>query len=58
MRLKTPKQTAEVAIVRFQVGISVNFSNILLPDEYLMNPDNYVVSNKAYGLENYQIFRS
>ena len=25
--------------------------NILLPDEYLMNPDNYVVSNKAYGLE-------
>ncbi|MBO5865439.1 MAG: hypothetical protein J6Q73_05245 [Bacteroidaceae bacterium] len=36
---------------RFQVGISVNFSNILLPDEYLMNPDNYVVSNKAYGVE-------
>lgn len=36
---------------RFQVGISVDFSNILLPDEYLMNPDNYVVSNKAYGVE-------
>lgn len=36
---------------RFQVGISVNFSNILLPDEYLMNPDNYSVSNKAYGIE-------
>lgn len=35
----------------FQVGISVNFSNILLPDEYLMNPDNYMVSNKAYGVE-------
>ena len=37
--------------IRFQVGISVNFSNILLPDEYLMNPDNYMVSNKAYGVE-------
>ena len=36
---------------RFQVGISVDFSNILLPDEYLMNPDNYAVSNKAYGIE-------
>ena len=36
---------------RFQVGISVDFSKILLPDEYLMNPDNYSVSNKAYGIE-------
>jgi len=36
---------------RFQIVISVNFSNILLPDEYLMNPDNYNVSNKAYGIE-------
>lgn len=36
---------------RFQIGISVDFSNILLPDEYLMNPDNYVVSNKSYGVE-------
>lgn len=35
----------------FQVGISVDFSNVLLPDEYLMNPDNYSVSNKAYGIE-------
>ena len=36
---------------RFQVGISVNFSDILLPDEYLMNPDNYTVSNNFYGIE-------
>lgn len=36
---------------RFQVGISVDFSKVLLPDEYLMNPDNYTVSNKAYGIE-------
>ena len=36
---------------RFQISVSVNFSDILLPDEYLMNPDNYVVSNKAYGIE-------
>ncbi len=35
----------------FQVGISVDFSKVLLPDEYLMNPDNYSISNKAYGIE-------
>ena len=35
----------------FQVGISVDFSKVLLPDEYLMNPDNYSVSNKAYCIE-------
>lgn len=36
---------------RFQVRISVDFSKFLLPDEYIMNPDNYSVSNKAYGIE-------
>lgn len=35
----------------FQVAASVNFSNVLLPDEYLMNPENYSVSNNAYGIE-------
>lgn len=36
---------------RFQIGILVNFSSLLLPDEYLMNPNNYSVSSKAYGIE-------
>ena len=49
--IKNAKTDGRGGNSRFQVGISVNFSNILLPDEYLMNPDNYVVSNKAYGLE-------
>lgn len=36
---------------KFQLAIGVDFSKILLPDEYLMNPDNYSVSNKAYSIE-------
>ena len=35
----------------FQISLSVDFSKLLLPETYLMNPDNYIVSNKAYGLE-------
>lgn len=35
----------------FQLSIGVNFSEMLLPDEYLMNPDNYSISNKAYSVE-------
>lgn len=35
----------------FQLAIGVDFSEMLLPDEYLTNPDNYSVSNMAYELE-------
>jgi hypothetical protein len=35
----------------FQLAIGVDFSELLLPDEYLTNPDNYSVSNVAYKLE-------
>lgn len=35
----------------FQLAIGVDFSELLLPDEYLTNPDNYSVSNMAYELE-------
>lgn len=36
---------------RFQVGIDVDFSKLLLSEEYLTDPNNYTISNKAYGLE-------
>lgn len=36
---------------RFQILISIDFSKLLLTDEYLMNAENYTVSNKAYGLQ-------
>ena len=36
---------------RFQLAVGVDYSQILLPDEYLMNPDNYSISNKAYTIE-------
>lgn len=35
----------------FLLAIGVDFSELLLPDEYLTNPDNYSVSNMAYELE-------
>ena len=35
----------------FQLAIGVDFSQMLIPDEYLMNPNNYSVSNNAYRLE-------
>lgn len=35
----------------FQISLSVDFSKLLLPEEYIINSDNYVISNKAYGLE-------
>ena len=35
----------------FQLSIGVDFSQMLLSDEYLTNPNNYSVSNKAYSLE-------
>ena len=35
----------------FQLAIGADFSQMLLPDEYLTNPNNYSVSNKAYSLE-------
>ncbi len=36
---------------RFQLAVGVDYSDILLPDEYLMNPENYTISNKAYTIE-------
>lgn len=36
---------------RFQLAIGVDYSHMLLPDEYLMNPNNYTISNKAYTIE-------
>lgn len=36
---------------RFQISISVDFSKTLLDEEYLTNPKNYLISNKAYNLE-------
>lgn len=35
----------------FQLSIGVDFSELLLPDEYLTNPENFSVSNMAYELE-------
>ena len=35
----------------FQLAVGVDFSKLLLPDEYLMNPNNYSISNKAYSVE-------
>lgn len=35
----------------FQIAVGVDFSNCLLEDSYLMNVDNYSISNKAYNLE-------
>lgn len=36
---------------KFEVSISVDFSNILLPEEYLMDEHNYDISNSAYNVE-------
>ncbi len=36
---------------KFICSIGVDFSNQLLDDDYLMNPENYKVSNPAYVLE-------
>jgi len=36
---------------QFQLAIGVNYADCLLDDGYLMNPDNYAVSNKAYALK-------
>ena len=36
---------------RFQIAIGVDYSAMLLPNEYLTNPDNYKISNKAYTIE-------
>ena len=35
----------------FEVNIPVDFSKVLLPDEYLTDAANYTVSNKAYKVE-------
>ena len=56
--MKNPKTTITNTEVtrkggktRFQVAINIDFSNCLLDDDYLMDPANYTVSNKAYTLE-------
>lgn len=36
---------------KFEVNIAVDFSHLLLPDEYLMDINNYSISNKAYGIK-------
>lgn len=36
---------------RFMFTVGVDFSGLLLEDDYLLNSENYVVSNKAYVLE-------
>ena len=36
---------------RFQLAIGVDFSKLLISEEYLTNAANYEVSNKAYNLE-------
>lgn len=56
--MESPKNTVKNAkvedkegISRFQLAINVDFSECLLENTYIMNPDNYSVSNKAYSLE-------
>lgn len=56
--MKNPKTTITNTEVtrkggktRFQVAINIDFSNCLLDDDYLMDPANYTISNKAYTLE-------
>ena len=56
--MESPKNTVKNAkvedkegISRFQLAINVDFSECLLENAYIMNPDNYSVSNKAYSLE-------
>lgn len=36
---------------RFQLSIGVDYSRMFLPDEYLTDPNNYTISNKAYTME-------
>jgi len=35
---------------KFRISVGVDFSGLLLEDDYLCNPDNYSVSDKAYTL--------
>lgn len=35
----------------FQLSIGVDYSNLLLEDEYLLDSNNYDISNKSYSLE-------
>lgn len=35
----------------FQLAVGVNYSNMLLPEEYLINSENYTISNKTYNVE-------
>lgn len=36
---------------QFQFAVRVNFSDILLAPEYILNPENYIVSNSMYNLD-------
>lgn len=38
-------------VKQFQVAIGVDFSKSLLPEDYILDVNNYSVSNKAYSLE-------
>ena len=45
------KVEKKAGVSYFQLAINVDFSKCLLEDEYLLNPANYSISNKAYSLE-------
>jgi hypothetical protein len=49
--ISNAKATSKGGDRKFEVSISVDFSNILLPEEYLIDENNYEVSNSAYSVE-------
>lgn len=48
--ISDPEIENKVGNKKFQVILSVDFRKSLLPEEYLSNKENYIVSNKAYEL--------
>ena len=55
---KSPKNTIKSAkgnsrgnAASFKLAVGADFSQLLLPEEYILDPANYTVSNKAYSVE-------
>ena len=49
-REMTGKAKIDPKSKKFTIAINVDFSDLLLSDEYIMNPDNYRISNRQYDL--------
>lgn len=45
------KESKGKGMGEFMFAVGVNFSNLPLDDEYIMNPDNYSINNKDYHIE-------